>query len=191
MDLKQYVEDATTTESLIEVVNVYPALLASTLQIMIAAGNVLDQIKKNVFYNKPFNDENLTLAFGTMVASLTELRDAIMNHSTIAPEPTMYNPRVFHSIIGIATEAVELLEALGNPDEFDTVNFLEELGDLNWYEAIGIDAVNGNFEDVLQVNIEKLRARYPDKFNKDAAVNRDLDKERDILSDLANTEDGC
>lgn len=188
MDLNQYIKDATTTESLIESVQVDSKLLASTLQIMIAAGSVLDQIKKNVFYQKEFNKENLVSAFGFIVQSLDDLKDAIQNGPQ--PEPSLYTPRVFHSIIGIATEAVELLEAM-NDESFDVVNFLEELGDLNWYEAIGIDAVEGDFESVLNTNIAKLRKRYPEKFSNDSAVNRDLDKEREILDSGLDVSDGC
>ncbi|MFN9451142.1 MAG: hypothetical protein ACK58U_15980 [Rubrivivax sp.] len=36
-------------------------------------------------------------------------------------------------------------------------------------------------EETLQKNINKLKARYPDKFNAEQAINRDLDKERGIL----------
>lgn len=34
---------------------------------------------------------------------------------------------------------------------------------------------------ILQTNIDKLRARYPEKFTENNAVNRNLDKERQIL----------
>jgi hypothetical protein len=38
------------------------------------------------------------------------------------------------------------------------------------------------FEEAMATNIAKLQARYPQKFTLDNAVNRDLEKERDILS---------
>lgn len=43
---------------------------------------------------------------------------------------------------------------------------------------------NGGVEvnEVLDKNIDKLRVRYPDKFTKEDAENRDLDSERDALS---------
>ena len=40
---------------------------------------------------------------------------------------------------------------------------------------------NFDFVDSLQLNIEKLYARFPDKFTQENALNRDLDKERKIL----------
>lgn len=38
------------------------------------------------------------------------------------------------------------------------------------------------FDVVLEKNIAKLKARFPDKFTNEAAVNRDLDKEKVALS---------
>lgn len=45
-------------------------------------------------------------------------------------------------------------------------------------EGVGIDT-----SQAMRANIEKLRARYGDKFSSDSAINRDLEKERRILSD--------
>ena len=81
------------------------------------------------------------------------------------------NDRLFHSVIGIATEATELVEAMKNgfPDD---VNLLEEFGDLNWYEGIGIDELGGSFDEVLETNIRKLKHRYPEKFSHQSAQER-------------------
>jgi hypothetical protein len=38
-----------------------------------------------------------------------------------------------------------------------------------------------NIESILDTNIEKLKARYGEKFSSDRAINRDLEKERMIL----------
>jgi len=39
----------------------------------------------------------------------------------------------------------------------------------------------------MQINIEKLKARYPDKFTSDKAINRNLDIERKVLEDGTNS----
>jgi NTP pyrophosphatase (non-canonical NTP hydrolase) len=36
------------------------------------------------------------------------------------------------------------------------------------------DEIGFSFEDVMEKNLEKLKARYGDKFTKDKAINRDL-----------------
>jgi hypothetical protein len=50
-----------------------------------------------------------------------------------------------------------------------------------WYIAILLRELDLDFESLLQLNIDKLKARFPEKFTESHALNRDLDKERDIL----------
>ena len=94
-------------------------------------------------------------------------------------------PDLLHGAIGIATEAGELLDALkrsiyyGQP--LDRTNLVEELGDLEWYMAILREALGVTQGEVQRINIEKLRARYPEKFTSLHALHRDLEKERDVL----------
>ena len=93
--------------------------------------------------------------------------------------------RLLHSAMGISTEAGELLDMLkkhifyGKPIDFP--NAKEEIGDALWYSAIAIDVLKTTLDEVMSVNIEKLKARYPEKFTSENALNRDLKKERIIL----------
>jgi len=93
--------------------------------------------------------------------------------------------RLLHGSCGIATEAGELLDALKKHifygREIDTVNIVEEIGDLMWYSAIILDELGVAFEDVMEKNINKLKARYGEKFSETSATVRNLDKERKIL----------
>jgi hypothetical protein len=41
--------------------------------------------------------------------------------------------------------------------------------------------LNIDLEEMLQRNIDKLKARYPEKFTQENALNRNLDVERQIL----------
>jgi len=94
--------------------------------------------------------------------------------------------RLLHAVMGIGTEAGEIQDAVkkhlfyGKP--LDVVNLKEESGDIFWYLAILADILGeANFTNMLQMNIAKLRARYPEKFTEEAAIIRDLDTERKIL----------
>lgn len=95
------------------------------------------------------------------------------------------NIRILHALIGLETEVGELQDAMkkhvfyGKP--LDTVNLAEEMGDVFWYLAILSDALRAPFEEVMEKNIAKLKARYGDKFTEKAALNRDLTTERKIL----------
>lgn len=93
--------------------------------------------------------------------------------------------RLIHGMVGISTESGELLDALKKHlmygKSLDLVNIKEEVGDVLWYCALILDEVGASFEDVMKTNIDKLRARFPEKFTEEKAVNRDLDTERKIL----------
>ena len=45
---------------------------------------------------------------------------------------------------------------------------------------------NINLEDSFDININKLKARYGDKFSSERAINRDLETEREILEKGSN-----
>ena len=93
--------------------------------------------------------------------------------------------RLLHAMIGMCTETGEIQDALkkhifyGKP--LDEVNLKEEAGDLLWYVAILLDELGVSFEEVMDKNIAKLRARYGDKFTEAAALSRNLDRERRVL----------
>jgi NTP pyrophosphatase (non-canonical NTP hydrolase) len=63
----------------------------------------------------------------------------------------------------------------------DEVNLKEEMGDLFWYLAIMADTLGVSFEEIQERNIEKLKARYGEKFTDEKAINRNLETERSIL----------
>lgn len=92
-----------------------------------------------------------------------------------------------HMVMGMVTEVGELQDiykkhlAYGKP--IDEVNEKEEIGDLMWYIACHCKNKGWDLEEILETNIKKLQARYPEKFTSDKAINRDLEKERKILED--------
>jgi NTP pyrophosphatase (non-canonical NTP hydrolase) len=95
--------------------------------------------------------------------------------------------RLLHAGIGLSTESGEFLDALKKHifygKELDRVNLAEEIGDLFWYLAIASDELKIDFESVMAKNIEKLKARYGEKFSETKAENRNLNVERTILED--------
>lgn len=182
MKLKQYVQDAIRTESTIDVVNTEYNNLLGVMQIFVAAGNMLDAIKKNVFYGKEIKQTDWDANILTVLTetNLLEMFTLGENHTTLN-----IDPRLFHALIGIATESSELIEAIIKAIEYNTdidhVNVREELGDLNWYQAIAIDSTNADWNSILDTNIAKLKKRYPDKFTAHAAINRNIEAERELL----------
>ena len=92
-----------------------------------------------------------------------------------------------HMCLGLQTESAELSDVfkkfIAYDRPVDWVNVKEELGDLMWYVA-NLCNINGwNLEDIMETNIKKLEARYPEKFTTESAINRDLETERKILEE--------
>ena len=94
-------------------------------------------------------------------------------------------PRLMTAAFGISAEAGEFTEVIkkiflqGKPYNGDNVFHLKrELGDICWYIAQACMALDTTFEEVLQMNYEKLSARYPegtfDIFRSENRVEGDL-----------------
>lgn len=189
LNLTSFIKEATRTESRIDKVLVNRNFLESSLQLFLCAGNVLDQIKKNVFYNKPVNSIELNDNIFRIATESTYLYETIGKQYAFGANSTKelikVDTRILHAILGFATESAELVEQLlsvvQTEVEFDKVNLREELGDEFWYAAVMMDALGADPTEILQMVVNKLRARYPDKFTSEAAINRDLIKERQIL----------
>ena len=90
-----------------------------------------------------------------------------------------------HCVIGMSTEVAELMDAFKKRiyylKPFDETNSKEELGDLMWYIANYCRLKGYDLEDIMEMNINKLRIRYPEKFSLEQAENRDLEAERKSL----------
>ena len=93
--------------------------------------------------------------------------------------------RLLHAGMGLCTESGEFMDMLkrhlfyGKP--LDYVNAREELGDMAWYTALAIDVIRTSIHEVMTVNINKLKLRYPEKFSEVNAIERDLVAERELL----------
>jgi NTP pyrophosphatase (non-canonical NTP hydrolase) len=188
MDLQQFVKDATVTESIKPELNADFVLLSNAITMFINAGQILDQIKKNSFYGKPFKHDELKQNLRNIATSADNLIDRdpdayLFNQEQI--NNTVNDSRIIHSLLGICTEATEMGEALydylENQNDFDLVNLSEEAGDLDWYKAILSDTSGIPMETVLETVINKLKARYPEGFTAKAAIERDLTNEREVL----------
>lgn len=187
MNLEQYVQGAIRTESRVDEVKVGDRYaFVAVLRAFVAASELLDMYKKNIYYKKPINEDKWYTARDELQTALRELTRGTYLPLTATDRDTVnIDPRVLHSIIGIATESGELVDAVVKHLEYDKpldrTNVLEEIGDLNWYQAIAVDSLNADWEQIQETNIAKLKARYPEKFTSENAINRDLEAERKIL----------
>lgn len=182
-----FIPYALRTESNIAPLSINREVFLAVLNASIAVGNLTDFIKKKAAYNKPISIESWQDNVGALVTTLPDLLK-VMNQGqfdlTPGDQPSTINTRLFHGVIGLFTESTELMEAMRSAyvtGTWDEVNLKEELGDQEWYQAILVDELKANMESIQQRVIEKLKARYPEKYSDDAAINRDVAVERKIL----------
>lgn len=151
------------------------------------SGPYTDALKRSIYYKTPDLNNKILGAYTNSRRLAEELPDISVLTSD--------QYRLLHAALGMITESVEFLETLvksmapGAPP-LDVVNLMEELGDQVWYQAIPMRIFKLSFDQIKQANIEKLRARYPDKFDAGKATNRDLAKEREVLEQhMSKAED--
>lgn len=127
---------------------------------------------------EPVTEDNYVAnVLRTESCDMEPIKERLQNEETI---------RLLHAALGLVTEAAELADMLkkhifyGRP--IDWVNTKEEVGDAMWYVGVVVDVMKTTMREIKQVNIDKLRARFPDKFTEKDANNRDLDAEHKILS---------
>ena len=76
-------------------------------------------------------------------------------------------------LTGESGECADIVKKhLHHEHPFDKDHFVKELGDILWYVALGCEVVGVSMEKVMQLNIDKLRARYPDGFEADKSLHR-------------------
>ena len=78
-------------------------------------------------------------------------------------------PRLLTAALGISAEAGEFTEVVkkiilqGKPyNEENVFHLKRELGDICWYLAQAFMALDTDFDEILEMNVEKLSARYPE-----------------------------
>ena len=76
-------------------------------------------------------------------------------------------------LCGESGEAIDIVKKhLAQGHELDREKLIKELGDIAWYLAETAYALDVDLETVLQGNIDKLKARYPQGFDKEKSIHR-------------------
>lgn len=90
-------------------------------------------------------------------------------------------PRLVNGLMGLCGESGEALDELKkhmfHGHWLDKMHIAKELGDVAWYLAVSADALGFTLEEIFQMNIDKLSARYPNGFETEKSLNR---KEGDV-----------
>jgi NTP pyrophosphatase (non-canonical NTP hydrolase) len=170
-------------------------LLHMNLGITTEVGEFLDVIKKNLAYGKPLDVVNLGEELADMawyIANKARLffpvsweeQEKKHSYESIRKEfSEIFIP--IYSEYNLETRLTILLNCGINPGTEDYIvsevqedfNGMRDMVILNYVA----DLHNLDFFQLLTNNITKLQVRYPEKFTNEAALNRDLDAERQQL----------
>lgn len=83
---------------------------------------------------------------------------------------------LINGVMGLCGESGEAIDVvkkhLAQGHELDREGLIKELGDIAWYLAETAFALDVDLETVLQRNIDKLKKRYPQGFDREKSVHR-------------------
>ena len=79
--------------------------------------------------------------------------------------------------MGIAGEAGEVADYIKkvvfHSHELSKEKLAEELGDVMWYITYLSQVIGYNLSDIAEINMNKLRKRYPEGWDEKRSINRD------------------
>lgn len=83
---------------------------------------------------------------------------------------------IINCALGLSGESGEVADMVKKHffqgHDLDRIALAKELGDVAWYLAVMAHCIDMNLSDVLEMNIEKLKDRYPDGFSSEKSINR-------------------
>lgn len=96
--------------------------------------------------------------------------------SRTIPDDFMDADKEYHALHGMVGEIGELhsiyQKTYQGHNEIGYEHYQKELGDLLWFIAEYCTAFHWNLEDIMEMNIEKLRKRYPEGFDAEHSLHR-------------------
>lgn len=92
------------------------------------------------------------------------------------PDENISLVRFLEGVLGMGGESGEaedlLKKSLFQGHRFDREHAAKELGDVAWYLALAADAIGYDLEMIFQMNIDKLKERYPEGFEAERSIHR-------------------
>jgi len=78
-------------------------------------------------------------------------------------------------LAGESGECVDIVKKVQFQNHIlDAEHLIEELGDVLWYIAEAATAIGCDLDYIMEINIEKLKRRYPNGFDSERSINREV-----------------
>lgn len=183
MEFQQYlIESSRTLKSLGKELD----LLHCATGLVTESAELVDAVKKNVFYGKPLDVVNIKEEIGDILWYIAipvrifslDLDIKVENTSTYI-EHTKKQIISKEGLIKYFLSFNVIVNRLANTiqDDYDIYYFKYLFEEIN----LICEIYNLNLSEIMDININKLKARFPNNFTQEHALNRDLEKERAIL----------
>ena len=83
---------------------------------------------------------------------------------------------IFNACLGLSGEVGEFNDMVKkwvfHEKNLDMEHAKKEAGDILWYVVMLCESFGWNMEEIMQMNVDKLKARYPEGFDVERANNR-------------------
>lgn len=105
-----------------------------------------------------------------------EIVDYFKQEKSPIPEGSMDLGGILNGCLGLSGEVGEFNDLIKkwifHEKRIDLDHAKKELGDVMWYIAMICESFAWDMDEIMQLNVDKLKARYPEGFDPDKSNNR-------------------
>ena len=91
----------------------------------------------------------------------------------------LFSEMLTNGVLGLCGESGEVADhikkAFYQGHELDREHIVEEVGDCLWYCCLILTALGRDLEACMQGNIDKLKRRYPEGFDSERSIHREVE----------------
>lgn len=99
-----------------------------------------------------------------------------LTYTTDRNEDSVDPGELINGALGLTGEAGEVADIIKkyifHRHNLNREELIKELGDVCWYVALLSYTIGVPLEEILSINIEKLKKRYPEGFSEENSINR-------------------
>lgn len=144
-------------------------LLWNALQQRTVTGELIERLKKSICHQQRNVDYAAAAQTLLTMQGASGLNDA--------PPATDDSYMLIWNLLGLVGEVSELVDeclvAMANGKMPDECLVLKEAGDISWYQNAIATKLGIKMSDVLEHNVAKLKARYPEGYSAERSSNRE------------------
>jgi len=143
-------------------------------------GELIDAFKKHHAYGKKLDVVNVKEEVGDLLWYIANVHNLLGTKMYLPNLTRTYKER---DLVNAATRLYNVCNLYHSTSDSEPVvsDFKDIIYELESVVVAFCKHFKFDIYKIMDSNIDKLKVRYPEKFSSERAVNRDLDKEREVL----------